>query len=56
MFVYLVLPAQVTQAEVSWTDAMKLGVKPPLRESGNITGSGTFTLIGPKGSLYLDEG
>ena len=24
----------LTQAEVSWTDAMKLGVKPPLRESG----------------------
>lgn len=46
----------LTQAEVSWTDAMKLGVKPPLRESGNIAGSGAFTLIGTKGSLYLDEG
>lgn len=46
----------LTQAEVSWTDAMKLGVKPPLRESGNIAGSGAFTLIGTKASLYLDEG
>lgn len=46
----------LTQAEVSWTDAMKLGVKPPLRESGNIAGSGAFTLIGTKTSLYLDEG
>src|SRR6185437_10523907 len=46
----------LTQAEVSWTDAMKLGVKPPLRESGNIKDSGAFTLIGPKGSLYLEEG
>lgn len=46
----------LTQAEVSWTDAMKLGIKPPLRESGNIAGSGAFTLIGPKGSLYLEEG
>lgn len=46
----------LTQAEVSWTDAMKIGVKPPLRESGNIRGSAAFTLIGPKGSLYLDEG
>jgi len=46
----------LTQAEVSWTDAMKLGVKPPLRESGNIAGSGAFTLIGAKASLYLDEG
>lgn len=46
----------LTQAEVSWTDAMKLGVKPPLRDSGNIIGSAAFTLIGPRGSLYLDEG
>jgi putative phosphotransacetylase len=46
----------LTQAEVSWTDAMKLGIKPPLRDSGNISGSAAFTLIGPRGSLYLDEG
>lgn len=46
----------LTQAEVSWTDAMKLGVKPPLRDSGNINGSAAFTMIGPKGSLYLDKG
>ncbi|KXH83838.1 acetate kinase [Sporosarcina sp. HYO08] len=46
----------LTQVEVSWTDAMKLGVKPPLRESGNIAGSGAITLIGPKGSIYLHEG
>lgn len=46
----------LTQAEVSWTDAMKLGVKPPLRESGDIDRSGAFTLIGPKGSLFLEEG
>lgn len=46
----------LTQAEVSWTDAMKLGVNPPLRESGDIEGSGAFTMIGPKGSLFLEEG
>ncbi|MFD1204544.1 phosphate propanoyltransferase [Sporosarcina contaminans] len=46
----------LSQVEVSWTDAMKLGVKPPLRESGNIARSAGITLIGPKGSLYLDEG
>uniref|UniRef100_UPI00406BF7E2 phosphate propanoyltransferase n=1 Tax=Psychrobacillus sp. FSL H8-0483 TaxID=2921389 RepID=UPI00406BF7E2 len=46
----------LTQAEVSWTDAMKLGVNPPLRESGDIEGSGAFTIIGPKGSLFLEEG
>nr|WP_018393022.1 phosphate propanoyltransferase [Bacillus sp. 37MA] len=47
---------QLTQAEVSWTDAMKLGVKPPLRESGNIQDSAPVTLIGPSGSLSLSEG
>ncbi|QUG43558.1 phosphate propanoyltransferase [Psychrobacillus sp. INOP01] len=46
----------MTQAEVSWTDAMKLGVDPPLRESGDIGGSGAFTIIGPRGSLFLEEG
>lgn len=46
----------LTQAEVSWTDAMKLGVKPPLRESGDIEGSGAFTIIGPKASLNLEQG
>lgn len=46
----------LTQAEVSWTDALKLGVKPPLRESGNIAGSGAFTIIGPEASLNLNEG
>lgn len=45
-----------TQAEVSWTDAMKLGVRPPLRESGNIKESGSFTIIGPNGGLSLKEG
>lgn len=46
----------LTQAEVSWTDAMKLGLKPSLRESGDIEGSEAFTIIGPKGSLFLEEG
>lgn len=46
----------LTQAEVSWTDALKLGVKPPLRESGDIVSSGAFTLIGPEASLNLHEG
>lgn len=45
-----------TQVEVSFTDALKLGVRPPLRESGNIQGSAPITLIGPKGSVHIDEG
>lgn len=46
----------LTQVEVSWTDAMKLGVKPPLRISGDIKDSSPVTLIGPKGSVVLPEG
>ena len=46
----------ITQVEVSWTDAMKLGLNPPLRQSGNIAGSSPVTIIGPKGSLYINEG
>lgn len=47
---------KATQVEVSFTDAMKLGVKPPLRESGNIEGSAPITLIGPKGSVHINQG
>ncbi|MEK3854413.1 phosphate propanoyltransferase [Cytobacillus sp. FSL H8-0458] len=46
----------ITQVEVSRTDSIKLGLKPPLRESGNLEGSSPVTLIGPKGSLYKKEG
>lgn len=46
----------LTQVEVSKTDAVKLGVNPPVRESGNIVGSAPITLVGPKGSIYKNEG
>ncbi|CAH2713794.1 Phosphate propanoyltransferase [Neobacillus rhizosphaerae] len=46
----------MTQVEVSQTDSVRLGVKPPLRESGDISGSAPITLVGPKGSLYKNEG
>jgi len=46
----------LSQVEISWTDAMKLGMKPPLRVSGDIKGSSPVTLIGPKGSVVLHEG
>ncbi|MFF2793351.1 phosphate propanoyltransferase [Lysinibacillus xylanilyticus] len=46
----------LSQVEISWTDAMKLGVKPPLRVSGDIKGSSPVTLIGPKGGVVLNEG
>jgi putative phosphotransacetylase len=45
-----------TQIEISKTDAIKVGVNPPLRESGDIKGSSPITLLGPKGNIYLKEG
>lgn len=45
-----------TQVEVSRSDARKLGIHPPVRNSGDLRGSAPITLIGPKGTLQLDEG
>ncbi|HBI57078.1 MAG TPA: propanediol utilization protein [Firmicutes bacterium] len=45
-----------TQAEISRTDSFKLGLKPPVRDSGNLAGSETVTLTGPAGSIQLKEG
>ena len=45
-----------SQVEVSATDSVKLGIKAPIRESGNIAGSAPIALVGPKGALYLKEG
>ena len=45
-----------TQVEVSLTDARSLGVTAPIRESGDIAGSGACKLIGPAGEVELKEG
>ena len=45
-----------SQVEISATDALKLGVKAPIRESGNTAGSAPIAVVGPKGAIYLDEG
>ena len=37
----------VTQVEVSMTDARTIGLKAPLRESGDLDGTPSCTLIGP---------
>lgn len=44
------------QVEVSLTEARKLGVEAPVRESGDIKGSGKCTLRGPAGEVDLVEG
>lgn len=45
-----------TQVEVSLTDAYKLGVVPPVRDSGDIEGTPGVKLIGPVGEVDLEKG
>lgn len=45
-----------SQVEISQTDAMKLGVRAPLRDSGDTKGSAPIAVVGPKGAIYLEEG
>lgn len=40
-----------TQVEISKTDAHKLGINPPVRDSGNLEGASEVTIIGPKGEI-----
>lgn len=45
-----------SQVEISLTDARSIGVKAPIRESGDIAGSGACKLVGPCGEVELTEG
>ncbi len=45
-----------TQVEISSTDARKLGINVPIRESGDIAGSAPIAIVGPKGAIYCKEG
>lgn len=45
-----------TQVEVSLTDARTLGVSAPVRESGDIAGSGACKIVGPCGEVEISEG
>jgi len=44
------------QVEISLTDARSIGVEAPVRESGDIAGSGSCKLVGPAGEVELKEG
>ena len=44
------------QVEISLTDARSIGVTAPVRESGDIEGSGACKLVGPKGEVEIDCG
>ena len=45
-----------TQVELSAGDARSIGVKAPIRESGDLEGSGGCKLVGPKGEVELNDG
>lgn len=45
-----------TQVEISLTDARSIGVSAPIRESGDVKGSGACTLVGPCGEVTIEEG
>ncbi len=44
------------QVELSATDARSIGIAAPVRESGDIAGSGACKLVGPCGEVELSEG
>ncbi len=41
-----------TQVEIAESDAKLLGLKPPMRDSGDVENSENITIIGPKGEIY----
>ena len=45
-----------TQVEISLTDARSIGVSAPIRESGDIAGTGACKLVGPCGEVEISEG
>lgn len=45
-----------TQVEISATDARSIGVVAPVRESGDIEGSGSCKIVGPKGEIEISQG
>ena len=44
------------QIEISLTDGRELGIAPPIRPSGDVTGSPGAQLVGPNGSISLRQG
>ena len=45
-----------TQVELSAGDARAIGVKAPIRESGDLKGSAGCKIVGPKGEVELNDG
>ncbi len=47
---------KATQIELSATDARSIGIAAPLRESGDVAGSGACKIVGPAGEIEITEG
>lgn len=45
-----------SQVEISKTDSFRLGLRPPIRESGDLGGTPGMELVGPKGTVTLPKG
>jgi putative phosphotransacetylase len=45
-----------TQAELSRSDGLRLGIDLPIRKSGDLAGTPALTIVGPKGTVSLKEG
>ena len=44
-----------SQIEISRTDTFKLKNSPPVRPSGQLKGAALMAIVGPKGSIFLNE-
>jgi acetate kinase len=47
---------KATQIEIAMTEQFKLGIHPPIRESGDIDATPGITLEGPCGTVAVDKG
>ncbi|MGB4661926.1 MAG: PduL/EutD family phosphate acyltransferase, partial [Mobilitalea sp.] len=45
-----------TQVELSKRDCVELGISAPIRESGDVSGSGSILMKGPCGTLEITQG
>ena len=47
---------KASQVELTGTDTFKIGVKPPVRDSGKLEGTPGIDVEGPKGRVHIDQG
>ena len=47
---------KANQVELSATDARSIGIVAPIRESGDVAGSGACQIVGPEGEIEISEG